>query len=161
MAFISTLWSWSPIRNTLQRRPSSCSSEAENSGTDWTPFWSSSVALGLGRSSETRKRLLKQTAAPEQNQILIRCVKNWFRDDIWNVWIPCNKQFIGLNLEHYGGVLWSDLKQSYLEFHDSILLLILRNGKQRWMKGINKLYGKPFKTCIMSKMCVCGGGALK
>lgn len=52
MAFMSTLCSWSPMRNTLQRRPSSLSSKAEYCWTDSTPFWSSSVVLGLGRSSK-------------------------------------------------------------------------------------------------------------
>lgn len=51
---MSTLCSCSPMRNTLQRRLSSRSSSAENSCTDSTPFWSSSVLLGLGRSSERR-----------------------------------------------------------------------------------------------------------
>lgn len=52
IAFISTLWSWSPIWKSLHRRPSSRSSDAEYSWTVSTPFWSSSVVFGLGRSSE-------------------------------------------------------------------------------------------------------------
>lgn len=56
MAVMSTLCSCSPMRNTLQRRLSSRSSLAEYSCTDSTPFWSSSVLLGLGRSSEGRAR---------------------------------------------------------------------------------------------------------
>lgn len=51
---MSTLCSCSPMRNTLQRRLSSLSSAAEYSCTDFIPFWSSSVVLGLGRSSERR-----------------------------------------------------------------------------------------------------------
>lgn len=51
---MSTRCSCSPMRNTLQRRLSSLSSEAEYSCTDFIPFWSSSVVLGLGRSSERR-----------------------------------------------------------------------------------------------------------
>lgn len=57
MAFISTLWSWSPIRKILHLRPSSRSSDAEYSFTDSTPFCSISVVFGLGRSSKEKYNL--------------------------------------------------------------------------------------------------------
>lgn len=60
MAFMSTLCSWSPMRNTLQRRPSSLSSETEYSWTDSTPFCSSSVVFGLGRSSKKKEKEKKE-----------------------------------------------------------------------------------------------------
>lgn len=68
MAFMSTRCSCSPMRNTLQRRLSSRSSSGEYSCTVSTPFWSSSVPLGLGRSSE--RRTSGQSSQPGHAQLL-------------------------------------------------------------------------------------------
>lgn len=64
---MSTRCSCSPMRNTLQRRLSSRSSSGEYSCTVSTPFWSSSVPLGLGRSSE--RRTSSQSSQPGHAQL--------------------------------------------------------------------------------------------
>lgn len=76
---MSTLCSCSPMRKTLQCRLSSRSSSAEYSCTDSTPFWSSSVLFGLGRSSERRTSGQSSRPGHELRYHLTRSLAGFYR----------------------------------------------------------------------------------